>query len=227
MDLERPDPDLFSCDNCILSGLVTQAFDIRGYQLSAPGWMLSARFNISAKIPPGTTKEQFRLMLQNVLVERFKMTFHRDKKQIQAYELVVAKNGPKLKPSVEAPVLDVDAPPQPSPAKKDANGFPVLSGGNGFRSGIAAERAGLHGDGTVPEFAQELSTHVSPHVVDATGLDGRYDISLFWIPGDDLDNPGPTLTQALQEQLGLKLELKKGIVDIVVVDHMEKTPTEN
>ncbi len=92
-----PDPDLFVCEYGIASDLVITAFGIGYYQLSFPDSMESARFSISAKIPPGTTKEQFRLMLQNVLVERFKMTFVIViRSRSQTYQLVIAKNGPKV-----------------------------------------------------------------------------------------------------------------------------------
>ena len=93
---------------------------------------------------------------------------------------------------------------------------------------ISEDRAAMHyGEATMPQLIQELSVQSGQPVNDATGLDGKYEISLFWVPGDYPENPGPTLIQALQEQLGLKLESKKAMVDIVVVDHMEKTPTEN
>ncbi len=222
------DPDLFVCENCSISELVTRALGIRNYQLSGPDWIQSARFNISAKIPPGSTREQFRLMLQNLLAERFKMAFHRDKKPMQTYELVVMKNGPKFKPSGQAPAPDGDAPRQPGPSKTDANGFPVLAKGKGVSIAVTDNRVTMHdGGATMPDFAERLADELTQPVTDATGLNGKYDITLSWVEGAGPDSPGPTLFQALQEQLGLKLEPKKGMVDIVVIDHLEKTPTEN
>jgi uncharacterized protein (TIGR03435 family) len=222
------DPGFFRCENCGISGLLTQAFDIQDYQLSSPDWMQNTRFDVSAKIPLGTTKDQYRLMLQNLLAERFKMTFHRDKKDMPVLSLVVSKNGPKFKESkpVEA-ALDDDAPRQSGPMKKDANGFPVLSG-KGYSMAIMNNRAALRSpDETMPNFAALLAGQLRLPVIDATGLNGKYDIAMSWVPGDSPDNPGPTIFAALQEQLGLKLESKKGMVDIVVIDHIEKTPTEN
>jgi len=93
------DPGLFTCENCAVAGLITRAFDIRDYQLSGPDWMRSTRFNVSAKIAAGTTKEQFLLMIQNLLAERFQMKFHRDQKEMPVLNLVVAKNGPKFRES--------------------------------------------------------------------------------------------------------------------------------
>lgn len=97
------DPSLFTCENCHLSMLVTIAYGINGYQLSAPDWTGSLQFNVSAKVPMGATKEQFKLMMQNMLAERFKRVAHFEKKEMQRSELVVAKGGPKLKESTIAP----------------------------------------------------------------------------------------------------------------------------
>ena len=76
------DPGLFSCHNWSASSFVSNAFDLARYELSAPDWMESVRFDMSAKIPEGTTKEQFRLMMQNFLAERFKLAYHREKKEV-------------------------------------------------------------------------------------------------------------------------------------------------
>jgi len=227
-----PDPTLFTCENCGLSGLIMQAFDLQEYQLSGPSWLLamgmdSARFMVSAKIPAGTTKEQFRLMLQNLLAERFQMTFHRDKKEMTILNLVVAKNGPKFKESKPVEAADEDRPGPPGPPKKDADGFPILPAGKGQRMAIMNGRAAMRSEESIAQLAQMLANQLHQAVIDATGLSGKYEIGLTWVPGDAPDNPGPTIFAALQEQLGLKLESKKGMVEILVVDHVEKTPTEN
>src|SRR5882724_6411524 len=96
-----PDPGLWKCQNLSLSNMVTNAYNLKYYEITAPAWMNEVRFDITAKIPEGTTKEQFLLMRQNLLDERFKLMFHREKKEVPGYELVVAKNGPKLKEAVE------------------------------------------------------------------------------------------------------------------------------
>jgi uncharacterized protein (TIGR03435 family) len=192
-------------------------------------------------------------MLQNLLAERFHLTVHREKKEGTVYELVVGKNGPKFKESAEEPVpKDGPAllPPAPGPPKLDANGFPVLPAGRGpvmmMMNGNATMR---FTEETMEKFADQLSNQVRAPVTDATGLKGKYDFSLHWVsggvgllgerlpppalppgapqastPGDD---SGPTLFDAVQEQLGLKLEQKKGMIDMIVVDHIDKVPTEN
>ena len=122
------DPGLFTCRNVDLADLVVMAYrDLPRYRFSGLDWMRSTRFNISAKIPEGTTKEQFQLMQQNLLTERFKMTIHHEQKEMQMYDLVVTKDGPKIKHSPEIPPsADPDAPqPPPGPAKLDKDGFPI------------------------------------------------------------------------------------------------------
>lgn len=227
------DPGLFICENCDLSGVVSWAYGIEGFQLSAPDWMRDQRFNLSAKVPLGATKEQFKLMLQNMLAERFKLSVHFDKKEMQRSELVVAKGGPKLKESAIAPPPKEDG-ADPKPPEKPAepksfmakNGYPAVTG-EGMAMGYGRARM-VYPRQTVEFLAGMLSGQLHHPVTNATGLSGKYDIALFWdMRGTSDPDAGPTLEAALQSQLGLKLEQKKGRVDIVVVDHAEKVPTEN
>ncbi len=241
------DPDLFTCENCSLTSLVSMAYDLPQYRVTAPDWMPVTTFLLSAKVPVGATKEQFRVMIQNMLAERFKMVVHRDKKEMQLYELVVAKGGPKLKPSPgEPPPKDADPEGDrkraSEPMKLAADGYPALSEGTSMA--IMNGRARLmYPRETIESFAQMVSYQIGRPVTDATGLAGKFDISLFWdaggsrrAPTPDGNTPlagtsdpdaGPTIFEAIQSQLGLKLEQKRGPVDIVVVDHAERVPTEN
>jgi uncharacterized protein (TIGR03435 family) len=229
-----PDPGTFRCENCSLTMLIMRAYDLKDYQFSGPGWADSTRFNISAKIALGTTKEQFQEMQQSFLADRFKFTFHREKKELAVYELVVVRAGPKFKESAKAAPPADDGPPPlpPGPPKTDAGGFPVLPPGRGplmmvLANGHATMRSA---EESMAEFAGRLADQVRRPIADQTGLKGKYDFTLNWViegPGYSTDEPGPTIFQALQDQLGLKLESKKGMVDMLVVDHVEKTPTEN
>jgi uncharacterized protein (TIGR03435 family) len=228
------DPGLFRCENVDLTSLVTMAFDVPRYRFSGPDWMRSTRFNISAKIPDGTTKEQFALMQQNLLTERFKMTFHREKKEMQGYDLVVAKNGPKIKESAQTPPpAELDSPKSPpaGPYKIGTDGFPILPPGREWRTGIAGRRlVQRFTDATMERVAALLASSLARPINDATDLKGKYDFTVKWIMDwgpPSPDDSGPDIFQALQEQLGLKLEPKKVMVDLLVVDHIEKTPTEN
>jgi uncharacterized protein (TIGR03435 family) len=228
------DPGLFTCENVDLLSLVIVAYDIPRYRFSGPDWLRSTRFNISAKIPEGTTKEQFRSMQQSLLVERFKLTLHHENKEMQMYDLVVGKNGPKITQSPEnPPPADPDAPsPPPGPPKLDKDGFPIPPiVGRQWRTAMAGRRmVQPFYDATMDRFAAYLANSIGRPVNDATGLKGKYDFNLKWVldwGGPPTDDSSPTIFEALQQQLGMKLESKKGMVDVLVVDHVEKTPTEN
>ncbi len=221
------DPGLFSCHNVDVSFFITSAYGLAEYQLSGPPWMEDTNFDMSAKIPEGTTKEQFAQMMQSLLTERFKLAFHRDKKEMPSYSLVVAKGGPKMKASSPSqPAADDAAEPQ-GPLKRDADGFPILQGhkhSGAVARGYAAER---FVDETMDQFAGRLAGRLGKPVIDETGLTGKYDFDLHWVMNEKLEEVGPNLFRAVSEQLGLKLESKKNMVDIFVVDRIEKTPTEN
>jgi uncharacterized protein (TIGR03435 family) len=240
------DPGMYTCENCSLASLVSNAYDMPQYRVTAPDWMPVTTFIVSTKVPVGTTKDQFHLMLQNMLAERFKLAVHRDKKEMQMYELVVAKGGPKLKRSPgEPPPKDADTEPDrkaSAPLKLAADGYPALSEGTSMA--IMNGRARLmYPRETMESFATMLSYQIGRPVTDATGVAGKFDISLFWdaggsrrsaaaegntpLAGTSDPDAGPTIFEAIQSQLGLKLESKKGPVDILVVDHAEKVATEN
>lgn len=221
------DPGLYACSNVDLTSLVTSAFDLQAYQFSGPEWMRAARFTITARIPEGTTNAQFKRMQQNLLTERFKLTFHREKKEMQAYDLVVAKGGLKMKESVGVPQEA-----QPGPASKDTNGFPILPAGRVGMRVLADGRATLNQvEESMEQLAKFLSVRTQRPVIDATGLTAKYDLTLRFVMegnGPSAEGEvGPTIFQAVQEQLGLKLESKRLVADIFVVDHIEKVPTEN
>jgi uncharacterized protein (TIGR03435 family) len=227
--------------NCTLADVVVKAYDIEKYQLSGPDW-LDTELLITAKVPAGATKEQFRLMLQNLLTERFKLALHREKKDVSGYALVVGKDGPKLKESSEAEPGQAPQGDRPK-ITLDKNLFPVIppgypaSGIITLRNGDALFSTGA-GKASMEQLALELTRQLSQPVADATGLKGKYDFVLYWAlelptppaaPGGELpvaSTPLPTLSDALQK-LGLKVERKRVPADVLVIDHIEKVPTEN
>src|SRR5580700_7935815 len=99
------DPGQFHCSNTSLQDLLQRAYGVsprdQRQRISGPGWMSTERFDIAAKVPAGATKEQFNLMLQNLLTERFQMVWHREEREIAGYALRVVKGGPKMKESKE------------------------------------------------------------------------------------------------------------------------------
>jgi uncharacterized protein (TIGR03435 family) len=241
------DPVRWSCENMSVHNLIVTAYDIRSYQVSGLGPFDGERYNLNAKVPEGATREQFRQMLQNLLAERFGLKIHREQKEMSTYELVVAKNGPKLKDAAPEPPKDSAAeeprPVGPPRFAMGKDGFPEMppgSTGMMIMNGRASRRGARD---TMTALAMMLSSQVGRPVIDATGLTGTYETVLNWSmssgptppppPGAEGAIPaaaepsGPTIFAALQEQLGLKLEPKKGMVEILVVDKVEKTPTEN
>jgi uncharacterized protein (TIGR03435 family) len=192
-------------------------------RISGPAWMRTNRYNIEAKVPPGATRDQLRLMLQALLVDRFKLSAHFDKKEMQILELTVAKSGPKMKESDADPSVPPTPPPPPA----------VFIG----RIGVDKR--------TMQELAQALSGMMGQPVIDATGLTAKYDTELYYgteafvgMPGgppprDPFDprgarpDSGPNSFDAARTQLGLELKPKKSPVDVLVVDHAEQVPTEN
>jgi uncharacterized protein (TIGR03435 family) len=93
------DPGRFSIESMALRDLIAYAYNVRSFQISGPAWVEKPRYEVVAKVPPGATRDQFNLMLQSLLTERFNMKFHRETKAHAAYELVAIRNGLKLKPS--------------------------------------------------------------------------------------------------------------------------------
>jgi uncharacterized protein (TIGR03435 family) len=242
------DPGLFTCENCSLIALLSRAYDVERYRVSAPDWMQNSKFVVSAKVPAGATQEMFRLMMQNMLAERFKLAIHREQKEMRSYDLVIAKGGPKLKRSAEEPPAKDDAaetaPKHPEPTelpKIGKDGYPTLPSGYSEAAMEGRQRIMYPGQ-TMQWFAGRMSAQLGCPAMDLTGLTGKYDFALFWSysasndtsaitsntppTGADFD-PGVSLVEAVQSQLGLKLVQKKETVEIIAVDHVEKTPTEN
>jgi uncharacterized protein (TIGR03435 family) len=225
--------------------LISNAYGFEAYQFSPRDPCCQARFDITAKVPVGHTKEQFHQMQQNLLIERFKLALHHKRQEMAIYELTVGNKGPKMKESA----------PNTGPTRDDPWEVPKYSIG---QDGCPEYLAGPHGvmqgrngcyrwtafNLSMQEITKTLSFHLGRPVIDATGLKAKYDIDMKWsidvawlleraglrdeIPDVRNDGPGgPTLIRAVQDQLGLKLNSKKGKGDIVVIDHVAKLPSEN
>ena len=172
------------------------AYGVKGFQISGPGWLDSERYDIVAKLPRGATKAEFMAMLQNLLAERFKLTLHREKKDLPMYALVVGKNGPKLKESVDDPApKEGDAPKGGDPVGDDPfagkitrgkDGFPVLPAWLAARGATAMTMNGnarmMANGQSMARLAEMLSSQLDLPVVDMTGLTGKYDYTLSFAP---------------------------------------------
>jgi len=204
--------------NTSVSDLITFAYALHPKQLvNAPAW-IDEKYDLDGvpDIEGQPSTPQMRLLVQDALATRFGLKFHRDQRELAAYALSVAKGGPKLTPTADAP----NAPKN--------FGFAALG-----RLRVT--------NATMRDFCDGMQGAVMDKpVVDQTGLTGRYDFTLNWTPDESQfavlggyhapaqedPNAPPSLSTAIQEQLGLKLENTKAKVDTFVIDHLEK-PTAN
>jgi len=213
--------------------ILSEAFQVKVWQIAGPSWLDEDRFEIVAKMPEGASQDQVPAMLQTLLAERFRLAAHKENQPRPVYALVIDKGGPKFRE-----------------ATLNFRRFGVPTGGVMFRS--TSEVKGFKGAITVTRLAQFLSGDLDRPVLDFTGLPGIYDIDLSWAfdpnverrsaPGTSfadateasgntgLDLPAaPTATifTAVRDSLGLRLEARKEPVEILVIDHVERVPTEN
>ncbi len=217
-----------------MRNLLMFAYGLEQDQISGPGWLGSEAYDIDATIAPGATKEQFNVMFQNLLAERFGLKVHHETRQFAGYELVIAKNGPKLKETDPATTAwnPADGPPK---AGKDKDGLPELPPGHvlmGTFSTPVGTRISARGQ-PLSALLRSLGRLLKEPVNDQTGLTGKYDFNLTFsapnaaVPPDAQSERAPNVFVAFEEQLGLKLVAKKLAIDVVVIDHLEKSPTEN
>jgi uncharacterized protein (TIGR03435 family) len=190
--------------NLSLHRLIERAYNVKPPQVSGPDWLDSVRVDIAAKYPPDTSDSDHALMLRALLEERFKLAIHRETKELPGYGLVVAKGGFKLKPV-------------------DAEDDDTHHQGGRIQS--------LQAKGTSMALLADLvSRYLNVLVMDKTGIGGVYNFELRWIADDQNAEHAdyiPTLPVALQETLGVRLQAQKVPVEVLVVDHVERAPTEN
>jgi uncharacterized protein (TIGR03435 family) len=230
------DPTHIAYHGVWLMSLMAEAFGVRPEQINGPGWPSNDRYDIVANIPEGATKEQFNVMLGNLLLDRFHLRFHTDLKVVPAYALRVAKNGPKFKEAVRRDDAKIPA------ERVDAQGFPVpLPAFHGIVSLPHDGQIFLVGqDVPMAELARQLEHPWGMErpgdrgVIDETGLTGRYDFKLHHEylrrPATDTgvaSDPAPSVSSAVEEQLGLKLESTTTSIPHLTIDSIDREPTDN
>jgi uncharacterized protein (TIGR03435 family) len=238
------DPGRITWNNVRLGRVIQVAFDIPIDRISGPDWLVDDVVTIAATVPAGTSVGDFRLMLQNLLAERFKLTTHRATKQVSGYALEVAKNGPKLTQSGKESKGAAKSEGKRDEACRGCNAIviqdenPMFLPGAGFSATIAVNgknRASVLNGGT-KAIADYLGNAIGSPVEDRTGLTGIYDVHLEFVPDSSgtepnataaAPEPGTGIFDAVPSQLGLKLTPAKVPVETLVIDHVEKVPTEN
>jgi uncharacterized protein (TIGR03435 family) len=169
------------------------------------------------------------MMLQKLLSGRFNMRLHRETRQMQAYELVVGKNGPRIEESPAGQGFQKRTASDASRNTLDAEGFPILpKGQSGYASVNGRARMQML-NSTMDQLASKLSNQLDTPVINATGLAGTHDYALYWAARsvDGTDDGIPSLFSAVESQLGLRLQPKKAAVTIIVIDHADRAPTGN
>ncbi len=201
-----------------LMNILVAAFELPYDQVKAPDWTTDARYDVLGKIPAGATKKQVPQMLLAMLEDRFKLQYHREQKILPVYDLKLGDGKPKMKESV---------------AGENEQGAHACNGGGDHR---------ICHHVTMDDLAQSLTSMVrmmrnvgsnaewvlDRPVIDATGLKGEFDFEIGFGPirGNPSDQMVKTMMQGVKD-LGLKLESGKQAFDFVIVDHLERVPTEN
>jgi uncharacterized protein (TIGR03435 family) len=233
-----------------LKDYIALAFSVKNYQISGPEWIAADRYDISAKLPAGAARAQVRDMVATLLADRFQMKVRRETKELPVYALVVAKGGPKMKESPQDAGADsagagrgsVDVTAGGSHGSSGAN----LGNGSSFTMGDNRFDAVKL---SMPVFADMVARFADRPVVDMTELKGAYDFSLQFSSDDfrairiraaisagislppeamrALDGASGDSLFAAVETLGLKLDARKAPLEMLVVDSISRTPSEN
>ncbi len=186
-----------------LSGIIQHAYSVEDWELEGPAWIHSLTYEISATMPPGTSKEDARLMLRAVLAERFGLKFHREKREIPVYALVEAKGGFKLREVTD-------------PGPKYAS----MVGGT------------FEATGTIDDVAAAFRTFTDDNrpVLNMTGIKGVFHWKFRWNTDPTVDfqrQYSPEFWNAVERNVGLRVEKRKAARDVIVIDSVERAPTPN
>jgi uncharacterized protein (TIGR03435 family) len=196
----------FRAENVTLRTLLGVAYDVQIFRIAGPDWIDSDGFDLAAKSPQGVPDTQLAPMLQSLLKDRFLVAVHRETKEMPAYDMVAAKGGVKIH------AFD----PQHPPVVPPYAGASVIGG-----------------NATMAQIADALARVAGRPVMDRTGMDGRFFYNLNYSPlsaeatSSAADSGPPDFFVAVQQQLGLKLEPRKESIEILIVDHAERVPTQN
>jgi uncharacterized protein (TIGR03435 family) len=217
------DPNRISYVNESLRNLLSEAYSVRLFQVFGPAWIDTERFDIVATLPPNSTREQSRAMLQKLITDRFHAAIHREQREFPVFDLTIAKSGAKLTPA----------------AATDKPGASMSADNGQARLTVTK--------GTIADFIRSLETEAGAAILDQTRITGVFNFTVEFTrdtgrvmnqftglpqapPSATTENAGnepPGLSTALQGQLGLKLDRTKGRLDAIVVDRADKTPAGN
>jgi len=237
-------PLQWRCTNVPLDVLVMKAWGLAPFQLADSPALSDVRYDIAAKVPPGTSQDGFKMMIQRLLTERLNLTTHREPRNQRVEELVVAKGGVKMKTAEQA---STEAPSAGSGLTLGRDGTPQLPPGYPKAIRLATDQGVFYVGRvqTVDNLIRVLTQPVRQIIINKTGLTGKYDYTLRMpLPNSHAPLPsaasgasvaanaeavdtGPSIESAMAEQLGLRLQPAKAVIEVFVVDHFNKVPLEN
>lgn len=225
--------------NMTLKEMMTIAWRVQPFQVSGgPAWLDSTHYDVIAKPETKPRPTELPLMLQSLLEDRFQLVIHRETRELPIYELMVARKDGKLGPGLTESKGNGCTPPDPNKAPSPPKpGDPSTLGCGGMMIGLRELTAARI---PVANLAQPLGRLLGRTVVDKTSLTGRFDVKVEWTPDETQalrlppgapapppsETAGPSIFTAFREQLGLRIESRKGPVEILVVERAEK-PSEN
>jgi uncharacterized protein (TIGR03435 family) len=222
-------PGRLTLTNSTAKWLIQTAFQVQAYQIQGgPSWLTSNRFDINAKVEGDPTPERISSMIRSLLADRFRLVSYTEKRELPVYELVVAAESRKLGAKLRQSMVDC-TPGRGNPASARPQ-RPDERIACGIRMGPGSLSLG---GAAISQLANFLAPFVNRVIVDKTGLRGNFDVDLNWavdqqaLRPPDADSSAsdantPSLFTALQEQLGLRLDSRKGLVDVVVVENIEQ-----
>lgn len=192
---------------------LTEPYQIEGYDRFPESWKW---YDIEARTPAGATDDQVRLMFQSLLADRFKVKVHRETKEMPQFEAVLDKGKSKLTPASSEELLKVTLEGKP---------FTQRSGACSVTFWTEGAHLICHA-GNIGAILTAAGAQLHAPVVDHTGLTGTYDLNILYLPEerrlDPNAPPAASFEQALQEELGLKLQKTRGPFEVLVIDHIEK-----
>lgn len=230
--------------------LIRLAYQVKAHQVAGPDWMITARYDIQAKLPDGASRGQVPAMLQALLAERFGMKMHRETRELNVYAVVTAKGGPHLKASELPEGPPSGGAPIRGGVSVEAGGRQVSSGSGGDSRVTPGAGGNLHVENkkmTMAGFADFITRYCDRPVFDMTGLKGAYEME-FDVSGEEVraaaqahgvavgppraeggeaSEPAGVSLAASLRQLGLRLEPRKAPAEVIVVDEIKKMPTAN
>jgi uncharacterized protein (TIGR03435 family) len=241
--IRRHSPGRIDYEGMTMAQLLLKAFDVPEYRIVWPDWIphMGARpknpdsryYTIAATMPPTTTNDQFRAMLQNLLRERFGLREHRETKDLPVYGLVVASGGIRMRESPSRDATKVD------PALSDSENVESIRRGETRHESFGEFGMRIQGDFTVADIAKSFMLWLPHPIEDCTGLNKYYDVDLSWSwnpyfepPADGVANKAgdayvKELFSVLEKKLGLTVQLRTVPTELIAIDHLDHVPTEN